>query len=126
MRKHSAKPPALRATGTTCKRSCHALAVGWCSYTAVTRIHENPLEITLSIHHITQGSYLIDVTPSALPDSRFAAHAVVTHQVDKHVEDLWPAFDPFLTEAEAASAAHMAALAWVAHRNGDAKPSTVT
>jgi hypothetical protein len=77
----------------------------------------------LSVHHIVEGRYMIDVTPSALPDGKFAAHAVVTHERDKQVEDLWPEFAPFVTEAEAASAAHMAALAFVGQRKSDEAPN---
>ena len=57
----------------------------------------------------------IDATPDLQADGRYRAHAVVTRQADGHVEELWPVFEPFVTEAEAASAAHLAALAWIAH-----------
>ena len=72
--------------------------------------------LDLAVHQFLEGGYMIDTTPAALPDGRFVARAVVTRQVDQVLEEIWPEFEPFETEAEAASAAHMAAVAWVAHR----------
>jgi len=65
-----------------------------------------------------EAGYEIDPTPTPLPDGKFAARAVVVRQADRQTQELWPDFDPFATEAEAASAAHMAAVAWVAHQVG--------
>ena len=63
-----------------------------------------------------EAGYEIDATPSAQADGRFTARAVVTRQADRQAEELWPEFEPFKTEAEAVSAAHMAAVAWIAHQ----------
>lgn len=74
-------------------------------------------EVHLSVHQFVEGGYMIDSTPAARPDGKFAAHAVVTCQADGQVIELWPEFDPFITETEASSAAHMAAVAWIGHRS---------
>lgn len=71
----------------------------------------------MSIHQLVEGGYIVDLTPVPMPDGKFAARALVTRQGDQHIEELRPEFSPFLTEVEAASAAHMAALAWIAHRS---------
>lgn len=65
------------------------------------------------------GGYMIETAPIVLPDGRFAARAVVTRQVDAMAKELRPEFEPFATEAEAASAAHTAALAWISHPIGE-------
>lgn len=74
----------------------------------------------MSIHHFMHGDYSIDATPMQLPDGTFAARAVVTRGSDRHVEEIRPDLASFGTEAEAASAAHLAAVAWAAHQDGSA------
>jgi len=71
--------------------------------------------MTMSINKSVQGDYSIDVTPLALPDGRFAARAVLTRRDTSEVKELRPEFEPFSTEAEAVTAAQIAALAWVSH-----------
>lgn len=69
----------------------------------------------------------IDATPRMLPDGRYVALAIVVRQADGKAEELWPDFEPFATEAEAASAAHLAAVSWIAHQSGidrGTKPTT--
>lgn len=65
----------------------------------------------------TLGGYTIDLTPEPLPGGRFAACARLTRLEGGASQEVWPEFDAFNTEAEAVSAAHMAALAWIAHQN---------
>jgi hypothetical protein len=70
----------------------------------------------MSTNKFRECGYEIDTTPKMLPDGRFVAHAVATRLIDGKSEDLWPDFDPFATEAEASSAGHTAAVAFVAHQ----------
>ena len=74
--------------------------------------------LTMCSLKVVTGGYEIDTTPEPQADGRFTARAVVTRQADRWVEDLWPEFEPFATEAEASSAAHIAALAWISHQPG--------
>jgi hypothetical protein len=69
------------------------------------------------MHHFIECGCTVDSVPVSCPDGQFLAHAVVTCQTDHRVEELWPGFLPFQTEAEAASAAHLAAAAWVRRQN---------
>jgi hypothetical protein len=71
----------------------------------------------MSVIKFGTGGYEIDSTPELQPDGKYRAHARVTRQSDHQVEEIWPDFKPFLTEAEASSAAHLAAVAWVAHQS---------
>ena len=81
----------------------------------------------MSSVRFVQGEYEIDTTPEMLPDGRFVARAVVRRLLDSRVEEVHPDFEPFATEAEAASAAHIAAVAWLAHRpSGRARPQAPT
>lgn len=74
----------------------------------------------MSSVRLVEHGYEIDTTPEILPDGRFVSRAVIRRLVDDHVDRLWPDFKPFATEAEASSAAHIAAVAWVAHQAGGA------
>jgi hypothetical protein len=65
---------------------------------------------------LVESGYEIDPTPETLPDGRLCSRAVVRRLSDNKTEELRPDFDPFGTEAEASSAAYIAALAWVAHQ----------
>jgi hypothetical protein len=40
----------------------------------------------------------------------------VRRQADGKIEEIWPDFEPFATAAEASKAAHIAAVAWIAHQ----------
>lgn len=71
----------------------------------------------MSTVKIVTDGYEVDSTPQLLPDGKFVARAVITRQTDQMVEELWPDFQPFATEAEASSAAHLAAVAWIAHQS---------
>ena len=62
------------------------------------------------------NGYEIDCTPEEQPDGRFVARAVLKRLADGQPEEVRPEFEPFATAAEASTAAHTAALAWVAHR----------
>jgi hypothetical protein len=70
----------------------------------------------MSVVKFVQNEYEVDATPQELPDGRFVARAVVRRQSDGQVEQIQPDFEPFATAAEASSAAHLAAVAWLAHR----------
>jgi len=70
----------------------------------------------MSAVKLVTGGYEIDSTPTFQPDGRYVARAVVTRLFDRKVEEVWPDFEPFTTEAEASSAAHLAAVAWISHR----------
>lgn len=70
----------------------------------------------MSAFKTLKDGYEIDATPERLADGKFAARALVTRQADGKVEEIRPEFEPFATEAEASSAAHLAAVAWVAHQ----------
>ena len=70
----------------------------------------------MSAVRFVSGGYEIDVTPEVLPDRRYVARAVVTRLADRKVEEIWPDFEPFATETEASSAAHLAAVAWISHQ----------
>jgi hypothetical protein len=63
-----------------------------------------------------ERGYEIDPTPESLPSGRFAARATLTRQSDRRTYEIQPEFEPFATESEAVSAAHMAAVAWIAHQ----------
>lgn len=65
---------------------------------------------------LVEGDYDLDCTPVAISDAQFQARAVITHRSDGAVAEVKPAFDPFGTQAEAVTAAHMAAVAWIAHQ----------
>lgn len=62
----------------------------------------------------SEGDYVVDATPAAQPDGKFVARALVS-KPGQDLTVVQPDFAPFSTEAEAASAAHIAALAWIAH-----------
>jgi hypothetical protein len=70
----------------------------------------------MSAVKIVTGGYEIDSTPQIQPDGRYVARAVVTRLADHRVEEIWPDFEPFATEAEALAAAHLAAVAWISHQ----------
>ncbi len=70
----------------------------------------------MSVVKIVTGGYEIDSTPQVQPDGRFVARAVVIRLSDQRVEEVQPDFEPFATEAEAVSAANLAAVAWISHR----------
>jgi len=74
--------------------------------------------LPMSTVNIVTGGYEIDTTPEPHADGRFTARAIITRQADRHVDELWPEFEPFTTEAEASAAAHLAALAWISHQPG--------
>lgn len=63
-----------------------------------------------------RGNSEIHTTPKMLPDGRFVVRATITELTGPYVEELWPDVDPFMTEAEASSAAHLAAVGWVSGR----------
>lgn len=71
----------------------------------------------MSTARVVVHGHEIDSTPKVLPDGKFVARAVVTRQADQRVDEIVPNFEPFATEAEATSAAHLAAVAWAAHRS---------
>jgi hypothetical protein len=93
-------------------------AVGTKSRTETPTIRISLLGSRMSTHSFVGGGYEIDSSPSILPDGRFAARALVTRLTDRHATELLPDFEPFPTEAEASSAGHMAAVAWVVHQGG--------
>lgn len=72
----------------------------------------------MSAVKIVRDGYEIDATAERLDDGTFVARALVTRQADGKVEEIRPDFEPFATEAEASSAAHLAAVAWAAHNPG--------
>ena len=74
----------------------------------------------MSTTKIVTDGYEIDSTPKVLPDGKFVARAIVTRRADRKAEEIWPEFEPFETEAEASSAAQLAAMAWVTHQPGTA------
>jgi hypothetical protein len=55
----------------------------------------------MSAVKLVTGGYEIDSTPTFQPDGRYVARAVVTRLSDRKVEEVWPDFEPFTTEAEA-------------------------
>jgi hypothetical protein len=67
----------------------------------------------VSIHQFIECGCTVETAPVSRPDGQFIAHALVTRHIDHQVEELWPGFEPFQTEAEASSASHLAAAAWV-------------
>ena len=70
----------------------------------------------MSAHEFFEGGYRIDTTPLMTPGGKFVARAIVT-RADSRAEELSPDFEPFMTEAEASSAAHIAAVAWISHQD---------